>query len=308
MFNLQEGPVPSVAILFLAAMIVASCRHEPSGRALLEAKPVMPDEVGGWRAEKPVQQWDSESIFFYIDGHAEVYLAYGMRSCQSRRYSGQADEPDILVDLFEMASPADAYGVFTHDQDGDVMAIGEGALLRYGWLSFWKGSYFVSISAEDDTEASRRAVLELGRAVDKTISQSVGPPEIVENIPSAGLVQRSVRFLRSYQILNAHLYLGGDDPFGLGPEVSAVLARYEREPGDGYLLFVDYPDAVGAQSASSAFAARYLGKTGGDEPVEAHEGSWFGLWTHENRLVVVLAADTAETVVNLLASVNRGQS
>ena len=90
----------------------------------------LPREVAGWRAVDEDEVYDQESIFSYIDGQAEVYLAYGMKRCLARRYVGPEGEPDIVVDLFELASAADAYGVFTHDRDGEDIDVGQGALLR----------------------------------------------------------------------------------------------------------------------------------------------------------------------------------
>jgi hypothetical protein len=308
MFGFQEYVVPSVALLFSVMMIGACGRSDPVGQLRKSGELPLPDGVAGWQAAEAVQRWDPETIFSYIDGHAEVYLAYGMQSSRSRRYSGPEGEPDIVLDIFEMASAEDAYGVFTHDQDGDEVAVGQGGLYRFGWLSFWKGPYFVSISAEDDTDVARRAVLELGRAVDATIKGGTGPPRLVRDLPDEGLVPRSIRFLRSYQILNTHLYLGGDDPFGLGPDTSAVLASYAGAPGESRLLLVEHPDAARARSAAASIAARFLGGEVDGGPSQADDGRWYGLRVGGNSLAVVLAADDAETVKLMLERVKRGGS
>jgi hypothetical protein len=199
--------------------------------------------------------YDSESIYSYIDGHAEVYLAYGMKRCLSRRYSGPEGEPDIVVDLFELASPADAFGVFTQDRDGEELDIGRGALFRSGWLSFWKGPWFGSIYAEGDSPASRAAVLALGAAAAAAIDADGDPPALLARLPAAGLEPRSVRFLRTQEILNSVHFLGFDNPFELGPDVEAVVGRYRMAGGEGWLLIVRYPDQETAAGAASKAAA-----------------------------------------------------
>ena len=50
----------------------------------------IPDAVAGWTASAPAAIYDPESIYSYIDGHAEVYRAYGMKRCVSRRLTGPA--------------------------------------------------------------------------------------------------------------------------------------------------------------------------------------------------------------------------
>jgi hypothetical protein len=210
----------------------------------------MPTEAAGWRAADDIQVYDTESIYSYIDGHAEVYMAYGMVRCLSRRYTGPEGEPDILLDLFEQASPADAFGVFTHDREGDEVEIGQGALFRNGWLSFWKGRWFGSVYAEGESEASTEAVLAIGRMAADAIEETGGLPALVGELPEDGLDRRSVRFLHTQEILNGVVYLGYENVFRFGPEIDAVVGHYERADGSGWLLLVDYPDEATAALAS----------------------------------------------------------
>jgi hypothetical protein len=212
-------------------------------------EPALPSEAAGWRAAGDSQTYDTESIYSYIDGHAEVYMAYGMVRCLSQRYTGPEGEPDILLDLFEQASPADAFGVFTHDRDGEEVEIGQGALFRHGWLSFWKGRWFGSVYAEGDTEASAEAVLALGRAAADAIDEIGELPPLIAELPAEGLDQRSVRFLHTQEILNGVVYLGYENVFRFGPEIDAVVGHYRRPDGKAWLLIVDYPDEAAAELA-----------------------------------------------------------
>jgi hypothetical protein len=190
----------------------------------------IPVEVAGWHGTGDWEVYDTDTIYDYIDGHAEVYMAYGLRRCLSRRYAGPEGEPDIVLDLFEQASPADAFGVFTHDRDGDDVDIGQGGLFRQGWLSFWKGHWF-------------------GRAAAAAISEIGEVPPLVAELPEEGLDPRSVRFLHTQEILNGVVYLGYENALRFGPEVDAVVGRYQRPDGGAWLLLVDYPDEAAAKKA-----------------------------------------------------------
>jgi hypothetical protein len=80
-------------------------------------------QVGAWTATGQDGTYDGETIYDYIDGAGEVYRAYNMRGCLSRRYAA-AGEPDIVLDIFDMGSSEDAFGVFTHDRDGSPADVG----------------------------------------------------------------------------------------------------------------------------------------------------------------------------------------
>lgn len=280
------------AIVLLGVGLLMSCAAEPppAANAAQDPRTGVPTEIEGWRAAGDWEAWDPETIFQYIDGHAEVYLAYGMKRALSRRYEGPADQPAIILDLYEMASPADAFGVWTQDRDGDDAAVGQGATYRHGWLSFWQGPWFGSIYAEGESEAAKRAVLALGREAAAAIGTTGEPPPLVDGLPEEGLDPRTVRFLRSQEILNSVVYLGFDNPFLLAPEVDAVVGRYLLPEGGAWLLLADYPDE------STAALAEERVRGGG--MAAARSGA---------RLAAVLEPETPEAAEALLAAVVGGR-
>lgn len=261
----------------------------------------LPSSVDVWTATEPATVYDSESIYSYIDGHAEVYLAYGMNRCLARRYTAPSGESDLVLDIFEMASPADAYGVFTHDTDGEPVGIGDGSLYRYGWLSFWQDRYFVSLMAEAESERAEQAVLDLARGVAVLLpAAGSSPPAIVSALPATGLDPRSVRFLRHPQILANHFYLDEENLFGLGADTAAVLASYQRGESAARLLLIDYPEPAAATRAQEAFAARFLPAGSGGGSAETEAGDWYGTRLTKARLHVVIDADDEQIATALL--------
>jgi len=272
--------------VWVAVMMTVSCGSPPdeNGREGLQA--ALPVEVAGWRAVDGGEVYDAESIFGYIDGHAEVYLAYGMQRCLARRYAGPAGEADIVIDLFELSSPVDAYGVFTHDRDGEEVDVAQGALLRRSWLSFWKGRWFGSVYAEGESERSHEAVLALGRAAAAVIHEEGQPPSLVGDLPVDGLERRSVRFLHTHEILNSALFIGFENVLRLGVGTDAALGQYRRDGGEAWLVLVDYPGEEAARKAELSA-----------------KGAGFASLRMGARLAAVLATDSPELGEALLGEV-----
>jgi hypothetical protein len=286
----QWSRILAVAAIGLVGALMACSQGTTETGSGDGANPVMPTEVSGWRSLDDGQIFDTESIYTYIDGHAEVYMAYGMVRCLSRRYSGPEGEPDIVLDLFEQGSAADAFGVFTHDRDGEEVDIGQGALFRHGWLSFWQGHWFGSVYAEGESDASKEAVLALGRAAADVIGEVGEVPSLVAKLPTDGLDPRSVRFLHTQEILNGIVYLGYENALNFGPEVDAVVGRYQRPDGGGWLLLVDYPDEAAAERAE-----------GGASEVG------IAVRRQGSRLAAVLAPEPQTAGDSLLADAIRGE-
>ena len=286
-------------------LVATACGDRGGGVASL--RPLVPAQVGGWQAADPGELYDQESIFSYIDGHAEVYLAYGMKGCLARRYTGPSGEADIALDVFEMGSPADAYGVASYDRDGESVDIGRDGRFRYGWLSYWKGPFFVSVTAESESAAAREAVLELGRSVAALITDNGAPPPLIGALPLSGLDVNSVRYLHSQQILDTHLWLGEGEVLGLAPDTPAALVRYLRDGRSAHLLLVDYPDGARAEQAAAAIAGRLFAGPPGGGPTLGQDGRWHGVDQRGARLVVVIGAANEELAAALLSEVGAPQ-
>lgn len=279
------------ALCCLAVVVTACADQPPLVAGTVRAAVEFPVEAAGWWAADDGEVFDTQTIFSYIDGHAEVYLAYGMKRCLSRRYTGPDGEPDIVLDLYELASPADAFGVFTLDQDGEVADVGQGASYRHGWLSFWQGSWFGSVYAEGESERSRDAVSVLGRAAAAAIGETGDPPALVGELPARGLEAGSVRYLHAQEILNSVVYLGFDNPFVLAPDVNVAVGRYELPEGAAWLLLADYPDDTHASRAEATVRAAGI--------AASRQGS---------RLTAVLEPEPVSAAEAILAAAKGGAS
>jgi hypothetical protein len=152
---------PSIVLPFVvAAALIPPCAVLGSGDA---ANP-FPAAVGVWKAEAPPSSFDRKTVYDELDGGAEVYLEYGLRSLRVQKYSAP-QAPGLTFDLFEMDDPAGAFGAFTFEHQDDGAGIGQGSEYGGGLLRFWQGRYFGFVQAERETPASREAVLALGKAV-----------------------------------------------------------------------------------------------------------------------------------------------
>jgi len=262
----------------------------------------LPSQIGIWTAEPKDRIYDRETIFSYINGAGEVYRAYNMRSCLSRRYTSP-NGPAIVLDIFDMGTSEDAFGVFTHDRDGRAVDVGQGGLYRPGWLSLWKGRFFVSIYTEEETEAAKQAVSELSRVVASLIRDQGPKPVLLLKLPPEGLQSRSIRYLHHHTLLNYHYYLADENILNLGQQTDAVLAVYQRSGKRARLLLVSYPNEEKAAEAHKALLRHYLPEAKSTGAVLLEDGKWSATGLKNTFLTVVLEADTGALAENLLREV-----
>jgi hypothetical protein len=292
--------VKPLSALFIMALWMSFCRIPMSEAGPLEElQHALPEKVMSWSRSEQDQVHDSQTIFDYIDGAGEVYRAYHMQRCLSRRYI-TPEGPVIVLDLFEMASSYDAFGVFTHDPDGDELAIGQAAVYRSGWLGFWKDRFFVSLYADDETEASKQALLEMAGKVASLIKKEGPKPPILSRLPKKGLQTASIRYFHDHPVLNRHYFISTENILRLGAQTEAVLSTYQLEEGAAQILLVKYPNGGKAQEAYSSFLRHYLSDADPSGIAKLENKKWCGASVMGPLVAIVLEADSREIAQDLL--------
>ena len=264
----------------------------------------LPKQVLAWSAATDDRIYNSETIFGYINGGAEVYRAYNMRRCLSKRYTSP-DGPAIVLDIFDMGSSGDAYGVFTHDPEGEVVELGQDGRLRPGWLNFWKDRFFVSIYTEVETASAIQAVRALGEMVDSLIPTRGNRPAILKLLPAEGLKSDSVRYLHHPTILNYHYYISDTNLLHLSPQTDAVVASYQRQAEQALILMVIYPEPDAAARAYITFLKHYLGDADKNGMAMLENNKWCAAEVRDRLLMIVLEADSRQLADGLLEAVKQ---
>ncbi len=244
-------------VVVLIGLAAASCLLQ-AAEEILMLKSLLPPEVAGWRADPAADKaFTRDTIFSYMDGAGELYLAYAFRNLEVREYT-DGRGGSIAVEFYDMGKPADAYGIFTQDLDGEPAAVGRGALYGAGLLRFWKGRYFVRILADRETEETRRIVLALGVRAAARLADEGDRPRLAAALPPVGLEAGSVRYFHQQVSLNSHYYLADENVLGLGQTTEAVLGTYRLPQGKAMLLVCKYSRAADARQAYLRVCASFF--------------------------------------------------
>lgn len=262
----------------------------------------LPNHIMGWKADGQDKIYDPKTIFSYINGGAEVYKAYHMRACLSRRYTNP-DEPAIVLDIFDMGSSQDAFGVFTHDTDGDVLDIGQDSRFRPAWLNFWKSRFFISIYMEEETAASENTAKVLGRRVAAQISEEGIRPHILSLLPAIGLESKNIRYLHHPAVLNYHYYLSDQNLLNISSKSRVVLASYHQGKDSALLFLATYDDSQTAIRSLRSFLKHYLPDADANYAALLENGKWSVAGIKAELLAIVLEANSRKFAHDLISRV-----
>jgi hypothetical protein len=288
--------------LGLAAIAAMSLFRAPTSALAADRKPdfaaKLPAQVGEWKKPAQPARYDRNTLYDYIDGGAELYLAFGFQGAIALAYAADPDD-EIKVDIFDMGSPRGAFGVFAHGRESLATEVGQGSDYGGGLLTFWKHRYFVSVLGYPETEAKRKAVYHLGRAVAALIPETGAPPAIIAALPNPGLVAASVRTFHHPLLQNDYVTVSLENPLGIGPETEAVLARYVLPEQRYVLLLVDYPSEATAKNAQRGFSEKVLGGA----LAAKRDTRWAGIKRNGSRIVIAFDAPSRAIVEHVLSEV-----
>jgi len=292
----------SILLLIFSTLLILPMTQKTHARSSSNLQAGLPSQIAGWKAGPDDRVFDEKTIFEYIDGAGEVYKAYNMRWCLSRQYV-KPDATRIILDIFDMGSSADAFGVFTHDTDGDIIDIGQDGRYRSGWLSFWQQRYFVSVYMQEESPAAEQAVKNLGRKIAQLIGKQGDRPGILKRLPNQGLIDGSIRYLHHPIVLNYHFYLSDENILNISPQTEAALAAYNRGGQKAIILLIAYAHSDTAIRSKSGFLKHYLPDVDAGEAALLENGKWSAVRLKDRLLAIVLEADNRQLADTLLGAV-----
>jgi len=250
---------------------------------------LLPLEINGWKAGGKDELYDPQTIFDYIDGAGEVYRSYNFKRLLARRFTKEG-KPDIVADLFDMETSKDAFGVFTHDLEGEDAGIGQGSTYNGGLLSFWKDRFFVSLYSEEETEDTRKALFALGEKVAPSIKKEGKKPDMVSLLPSENLAEKSAHYFHNHLILNYHFYVSDENILLLDQQTEAALGIYREDDEKSYLLVVRYPEVKKASLAYKSFMQSYMPDATELGLVQTEDLNWTAAKLHQDFIIIIFNA------------------
>lgn len=265
---------------------------------------LLPQEVSGWSAQEEDTFYNPETIFDYINGAGEVYRAYNFKTLLAKKYTKEG-QPVIHADLFDMGASRNAFGVFTHDPEGEDVGIGQGSTYKGGLLSFWKGRFFASLFAEEETEEAKEALLSLGRRVALAVADEGEIPTIVSLLPQDNLVAKRVHYFFNPLILNFHYFVADENILQIGVKTDAVFAHYIVDDERFYLMLILYKDEEKSAAAYSRFVETYMPDAAEPGLVQTEDGKWTGIRMADELLILVFDAPSESAAQTLLGQVRR---
>lgn len=204
-------------------------------------------ELPGWAAAGPSEHYEREGLYGYINGGSEIFLQYDFRRVEAGRYKKINGEtgPEVTVDLYQMGSVLDAYGIFSIRREGGEKTLDLGGIpnwLSESQASLASGVHYVNIigfetKAEDLAAFARLIAKKLQAAGNKPIALA-GTAGPWTALPRDGLLPDTIRFIKGKLAAQEESEILAPDFWKFAEGTLAASAKYGLDARK--LIVVDF--------------------------------------------------------------------
>lgn len=237
----------SIALLVILCFVsISSSKESP-----VEVLGYLPDK--GFSPVGPAEHFLGKKLFVYMNGGAELYLAYGFVDLGVREY--KSGQQSAGVAIYRIKRPEGAFGLFLAVASGQPVVLdGVSAVSSPGVLSFYKGKVLVRIVAKSDIESEKTKgfLLKLAKQVAAKL-----PGKMLKRVADAplpkGWTKGSLRYLINPDTTQT-IWFNGEGKILLSEQATAFTAFYAEKQGDLQATQVSYPSPLAAKTACSRLA------------------------------------------------------
>ncbi|MFQ6037403.1 MAG: DUF6599 family protein [Candidatus Aminicenantales bacterium] len=180
---------------FLGLESIPFPQHPPARDASALQK-LLPEVSGFQRVQDP-QVFVPETLFEYIDGAAEIYLAYDFNQLIVGEYR-KTDSPSTLtVEIYDMGVPKNAFGIYSAERypESKFLSLGTQGYIEEGALNFLVGRYYVKLLCFDCGSRSDHILQTIAAKVIDRMEDRRGFPDILEVFPEKDRMPYSEKFI-----------------------------------------------------------------------------------------------------------------
>jgi len=162
----------------------------------IEAKDFKFPEIPGWNQAGEIQTFIPKTLYEYINGAADLYLAYDFEELKVAEYHNEK-KASVTIDVYRHKTPMDAFGIYSQERlpNANYLDIGVQGYYEKNALNVLSGSYYMKISSFNTGAEDQEILLAFGKKVSANLGEKGALPSILTAFPKEGKVTNSEKFI-----------------------------------------------------------------------------------------------------------------
>jgi hypothetical protein len=154
-------------------------------------------EVDTWNSTEKPESYYPENLFEYINGAAEIYLAYEFKELVVSQQQKDQSEKNVAVEIYDMGNETNAFGIYSAERypDNKFIKMGIQGYIEEGTLNFLVGRYYVKLLCFECEDESEEILKEFSQKIVERVGKTGALPPLLEAFPPNGLQLNSESFV-----------------------------------------------------------------------------------------------------------------
>ncbi len=152
--------------------------------------------VSGWKQAGDIQAFNPNTLYEYIDGGADLYLAYDFEELKVAEYQN-SQKAAVTVEVYRHRTPVHAFGVYSQERvsGANFIDVGIQGYQENHALNFLSGNAYVKITSFDTGPEDQTILLTFAKAVAANLGDKGAFPSVLARFPGEGKVKNSEKFI-----------------------------------------------------------------------------------------------------------------
>jgi hypothetical protein len=157
---------------------------------------LLPD-VENWEKSDDSQSYYPENLFEYINGAAEIYLAYEFKELLVAQFDHENSEASISIEIYDMGEQKNSFGIYSVERypDNQFVPVGIQGYTEEGILNFLIGDYYIKVFCFGCSGDSSDALMDFSKDIADKVENKGSLPPLLGVFPREGKIENSEKFI-----------------------------------------------------------------------------------------------------------------
>lgn len=187
----------TLLIFFLSVLVtglIPAAGQSPAPAQSIQWLPPT-DFAPGWQWSAPPTAYSPDDLFEYINGNADLYLAYDFVELVTVEFVN--GEQSLVIDIYNMGNPLNAFGIYStyRSPDSHYAPLGTEAMVSDYYTRFLQDRFVVDLNLNDATPGLQELAQRAAAEISLRIGGEKKFPEILNLLPSENRVDKSPKYI-----------------------------------------------------------------------------------------------------------------
>jgi hypothetical protein len=180
-------------IYFIGSVVLSFSEDQEKSSGLISLLP----DVDTWSSTDKPESYYPENLFEYINGAAEIYLAYEFKELVVSQQQKDQSEKNVAVEIYDMGNETNAFGIYSAERypDNQFIEMGIQGYIEEGTLNFLVDRYYIKLLCFECEDQSEEVLKEFSQKIVERVGKTGSLPPLLKAFPSKGLQLNSENFV-----------------------------------------------------------------------------------------------------------------